>query len=49
MQKYEVGTGSQTEINAAQVELKTAQTSYITALYDAVIARIDFLKATGKL
>ncbi len=47
--KYEVGTGSQTEINAAQVELKTAQTSYITALYDAVIARIDFLKATGKL
>ena len=47
--KYEVGTGSQTEINTAQVELKTAQTSYITALYDAVIARIDFLKATGKL
>lgn len=47
--KYEVGTGSQTEINAAQVELKTAQTSYVTALYDAVIARIDFLKATGKL
>lgn len=47
--KYEVGTGSQTEINAAQVELKTAQTSYVTALYDAVIARVDFLKATGKL
>ncbi len=47
--KYEVGTGSQTEINAAQVELKTAQNGYITALYDAVIARIDFLKATGKL
>ncbi len=47
--KYEVGTGSQTEINAAQVELKTAQTSYITALYDAVIARIELLKATGKL
>lgn len=47
--KYEVGTGSQTEINAAQVEMKTAQTSYITALYDAVIARIDYLKATGKL
>lgn len=47
--KYEVGTGSQTEINTAQVELKTAQTSYVTALYDAVIARIDYLKATGKL
>jgi outer membrane protein len=47
--KYEVGTGSQTEINAAQVELKTAQTSYITALYDAIIAKIDYMKASGKL
>ena len=47
--KYEVGTGSQTEINTAQTDLKTAQTNYINALYDAVIAKIDFLKATGKL
>jgi outer membrane protein len=47
--KYEVGTGSQTEINTAQTDLKTAQTNYITALYDAIIARTDFLKATGKL
>jgi outer membrane protein TolC len=47
--KYEAGTGSQTEINAAQTDLKAAQTNYITALYDAVIAKIDFLKATGKL
>ncbi|MGZ8558074.1 MAG: TolC family protein [Chitinophagaceae bacterium] len=47
--KYEAGTGSQTEINTAQTELKTAQTNYITALYDAIIAKVDFLKATGKL
>jgi outer membrane protein len=47
--KYEIGTGSQTEINTAQTELKAAQTNYITALYDAIIARIDYLKATGKL
>ncbi len=47
--KYEVGTGSQTDINSAQTDLKTAQTNYINALYNAVIARIDFLKATGKL
>ena len=47
--KYEVGVGSQTEINAAQTDLKTAQTNYVTALYDAIIARVDFLKATGKL
>lgn len=47
--KYEVGTGSQTEITNAQTDLKAAQTNYITALYDAIIAKTDFLKATGKL
>lgn len=47
--KYEIGTGSQMEINTAQTDMKTAQTNYITALYDAIIARVDFLKATGKL
>ena len=47
--KYELGTGSTTEINTAQVDLQTAQTNYISALYDAIIARVDFLKATGKL
>ena len=46
--KYEIGTGDATTINAAQVDLKTAQTNYITSLYDAIIAKIDFLKATGK-
>ena len=47
--KYEMGTGSQMEINTAQTDLKTAQSNYITALYDAIIARVDLLKATGKL
>jgi len=47
--KYEIGTGSATEINTAQLDLKTAQTNYISALTDAAIAKIDFLKATGKL
>ncbi len=47
--KYETGTGSATEINTAQIDLKTAQTNYINALYDAVIAKTDLLKATGKL
>ncbi len=47
--KYEAGTGSQTEINTAQTELKTAQTNYINSLYEAIIAKTDFLKATGKL
>lgn len=47
--KYEIGTGTQTEINAARVDLESAQTNYFNALYNAVIARVDFLKATGKL
>ncbi|WP_276505059.1 TolC family protein [Terrimonas pollutisoli] len=47
--KYEAGTGSQIEITNAQTDLKAAQTNYINALYDAIIAKTDFLKATGKL
>lgn len=47
--KYEAGLGSNTEITAAQTDLKAAQTNYITALYDAIVARVDYMKAIGKL
>ncbi|MEI6265292.1 MAG: TolC family protein [Sphingobacteriia bacterium] len=47
--KYEIGTGSNTEVNVADTDLKTAQTNYISALYDAIIAKVDYLNATGKL
>lgn len=47
--KYEIGTGSTTEITNAQTDLQVAQTNYINALYTAIIAKIDYLKATGKL
>ncbi|MBS4043245.1 MAG: TolC family protein [Chitinophagaceae bacterium] len=47
--KYEVGTGSNTEITTAETELKAAQTNYIAALYDAIITKVDYLKAVGKL
>jgi outer membrane protein len=47
--KYEIGTGSQQEINTAQKDMKAAQTNYVSALYDAIIAKVDYLKATGKL
>ncbi len=47
--KYEAGTGSQIEITTADTDLKTAQTNYIGALYDAIIAKVDYLKAIGKL
>ncbi len=47
--KFEAGTGSNTEITSAQTDLVTAQTNYINALYTAIIARVDYLKAIGKL
>jgi len=47
--KFEIGTASNTDITNAQTELKTAQTNYISAMYDAVIAKVDYLKAIGKL
>ncbi len=47
--KYESGLGSNTEISAAQTELVQAQTNYISALYDAIIAKVDFMAAIGKL
>ncbi len=47
--KYEQGLGSNLEIYTAQTELKVAQNNYYSALYDAISAKIDYLKATGKL
>ena len=47
--KFETGTGSNTEISASQADLVTAQNNYMNALYSALIAKVDLLKATGKL
>ena len=47
--KFETGTGSNTEMTAAQADLVTAQNNYMNALYSALIAKVDLLKATGKL
>lgn len=47
--KFETGTGSNTEISSAQADLVSAQNNYMNALYSALIAKVDFLKATGKL
>lgn len=47
--KYEQGLGSNMEITNAQTELRLAQTNYFSALYDAIIARVDYQKAIGKL
>jgi outer membrane protein len=47
--KFQNGIGSNTEISTAQSDLSVAQSNYILATYDAINAKIDFLKATGKL
>ena len=47
--KYEQGLGNNQEIYFAETELKVAQTNYYSSLYDAINARIDYLKAIGKL
>lgn len=47
--KYGQGLGSNLEVTNAQSELRVAENNYYNALYDAIIAKVDLLKATGKL
>jgi outer membrane protein TolC len=47
--KFEAGTGSNTEISAAQADLVSAQNNFMNALYTALISKVDLLKSTGKL
>lgn len=47
--KYEQGVGSSFEVLTADTELQRAQGNYFDALYQAVVAKISYLKATGKL
>jgi outer membrane protein len=47
--KYEQGFGSNTEITTALSDQKAAQANYFNALYNAIVARIDYLNAIGKL
>jgi outer membrane protein TolC len=45
--KYDAGVGSNLEVITAQTALKEAQTNYFNALYEAVIAKVEYDKATG--
>jgi len=47
--KFEAGIGSNLELIEAENSLKEAQTNYYEALYNAIIAKTDLLKAFGKL
>ena len=47
--KFESGLATNTDLSNAQQDLITAQYNYVNALYTAVIAKVDFLKAIGKI
>lgn len=47
--KYNQGVGSNLEMITAETSLKEAQTNYYNALFDALVAKIDFDKANGNL
>ncbi|GEP89507.1 Outer membrane protein TolC [Chitinophaga terrae (ex Kim and Jung 2007)] len=47
--KYREGVGSSLEMTQAENDLLTAQNNYFTALFNAIVAKIELLKAYGKL
>jgi len=47
--KYEQGVGSSFEILQADTDFQQAQSNYFRALYDAIIAKISYQRALGKL
>jgi outer membrane protein len=47
--KYEQGVGSSLEVTEAESSLRESQINYYNALYDAVVSRIDLIKAYGKI
>jgi outer membrane protein len=47
--KYDQGLGNNLEIINAQSSVRESEVNYYNAVYDALIAKIDYLKATGNL
>jgi len=47
--KYEQGVGSNLEVMNAETSLKEAQTNYFSALFDALVAKVDYDKANGNI
>lgn len=47
--KYEQGVGSNIEVVDAENSLRLSQNNYYSALYDAMLARVDVQKAYGKI
>ena len=49
LEKYREGVGSNLEVLNAEKDYKESETNYLTALYDAIIAKVDLNKALGQL
>ncbi|QDA59777.1 TolC family protein [Hymenobacter jejuensis] len=47
--KFQEGVGSNLEVITAETDLRQAQTNYYSAIYDALVAKVDFDKAAGTL
>jgi len=47
--KYEQGVGSSFELLQADTDLQQAQSNYFRAMYEAALAKINYLKALGRL
>ena len=47
--KYQQGVGSNIDVINADAEYKQAQLNFFTALYDALIAKVNHEKALGNL
>ncbi|MEI6947939.1 TolC family protein [Paraflavisolibacter sp. H34] len=47
--KFEQGLGSSFEVLQADNDFQTAQSNFFTALYNAVVAKVSYLKSLGKL
>ncbi|GIV36179.1 MAG: transporter [Cyclobacteriaceae bacterium] len=47
--KYTEGVGSNIEVVEAESSLRQSQVNYYNALFDALVARIDLIRALGKL
>ncbi len=47
--KFQEGVGTNLEVVTAETELRQAQTNYYSAMYDALIAKVNLDKATGTL
>jgi outer membrane protein TolC len=47
--KFQQGVGNNLEIINAQTAMREAEINYFNSLYDAIISKIDYSKATGAL